>query len=151
MKKWLLKMIDLVYEQLSEETLVDKSPLEDQDREAVAGKTALAYAVLLVDLALVDQRFSIREHAFVKSKLREVLGLSLDEVYALIDRADEIVRETDHADTYAMHLSEVLSAELREQLVVVLDELLHVDGRAGSFETGLRDRYQMLLGVRVAC
>ena len=109
----------------------------------------LAFTVLLVDLALVDNEFHDLEHRFIKTRLVDIFKISLDQAYALIEQADRIVAQNNDSDSYARYLAEVLSAESREKLVALLDELMRVDGRIDSFEVGLKQRYQRLLGVTV--
>ncbi len=140
MKIW-HTILDMVRTNLPEHS----RPEDGEDHSAIE----LAYAVLMIDLALVDNNFNKNEHEFVKVTLGKLFNLSLDEVYKLMDDAQQIVTENHDADDFACHLKNSLHAEKREELVGILDNLLAVDGRRNSFEIDLRDRYQMLLGVRV--
>jgi len=124
-------------------------PQDHGDKKENSHSIELAYAVLMIDLALVDNDFNKKEHAFVKTTLCELFELSLDQVYELMDEAQQIVTVNHDADDFAYHLKNTLHAETREELVAILDNLLSLDDRQDSFELDLRNRYQMLLGVRV--
>lgn len=109
----------------------------------------LAYAVVLVDLAFVDDDFTIVEHEFIKTRLQGLFSLELDETYDLIREAQDIIRNNDTIAIYTECLKEKLSAEEKEKLIRMLDQMIRFEGKEHGFEQTLRDRYEHMLGVRV--
>lgn len=118
-------------------------------KEVISPRMQLAHAVLLIDLALVDNDFGDDEHEFIKHRLCNILKVDLDSAYHLIAKAEEVLAEGRSIDALGKQLQKELGAQEREDIVHSLDRLIEVDGSAVSFELKLRERYAQLLGVRV--
>lgn len=126
-----------------------ESSAVEAEKEAISSKVQLAHAVLLLDLALVDNEFGDDEHEFIKHRLCNILKVDLDSAYHLIAKAEELVGEDRNIDAFGKRLQDELGAREREDIVHSLDRLIEVDGSAVSFELKLRERYAQILGVRV--
>lgn len=109
-----------------------------------------AMAVVMVDIALVDNDFSYAEHGFILSKLSDKFGLDKDRRYALIQEAEAIVHESKDIDSYGKVLRDLISCDERESIIHTLDQLSYIDNERSTYETKLRQRYERLLAVRVA-
>ena len=127
-----------------EEEMLKEALSEDNPDEF---KLPLAYAFLLVDLALVDHQFHKREYAIIFKKLEQILGLSEEEIRNLIDHASSLIGAQRSSSAYAEYLREKLSSEKRQELMGVIEEMIAADGREEGFELYLRERYSELLGL----
>lgn len=139
----LTKVISLLKKRLVKETPLSEEALERQNK--IIG----ALAVVLVDIAMVDNEFGYEEHDFIKEYFTNEYGLSKTEIYDLIGKSKEILAAAQDIDHYGKVLSDELSVDDREALMVTIDELLHSDSEKDRFEEMLRARYEKLLGVRV--
>ncbi|OVE82026.1 hypothetical protein BVY03_01900 [bacterium K02(2017)] len=108
-----------------------------------------AVAVMLMDLAHVDDEFKIDEINYIKSNLCRIFGITLDHAYRLIDQAQVIVNKNTQQDEIVKKLKSKFSSSQREELIKSMGELYSLDDRKDYFEAKLIQRYERLLGVRV--
>ena len=107
----------------------------------------LAWTVLLVDMASIDNDFSPRESYFIKQKLKEHLGVGYDEAVALVERASKLVQSDKSLDGFGKYLRDHLSLSKRKELLAVMDELIDEDQVDHPFEADLRKRFIKRLGL----
>mgnify|MGYP002713332325 CR=1 FL=1 len=122
----------------------------DSDVDEQQNRKGVAIAVLLVDIALVDNEFDPKEHEWVIKLLMSFLSLSRDRAYELLDKATDIVETNRDPEAYAVYLRDTIPATERESIVELLDEIVKADHDKDHFELRLRERYQELLGVKVS-
>ena len=106
----------------------------------------LAYTVLLVDVACIDNDFSPRESYFIKQALKEHLGVSYDQAVDLVEEATKLVESDEDVESFGAYLRDHLSLARRKELSKVLDVLIDEDRVDHPFEEHLRGRYLSLLG-----
>lgn len=133
---------------LLKKLLVKEAPVSEEALER-QNKIISALAVVLVDIALVDNEFGYDEHDFILTYFTREYGLSKTEIYGLIEKAKEVIASEKDIDNYGRVLHDELSIEERESLMAAIDELLHSDSEKDRYEELLRARYEKLLGVRV--
>lgn len=106
----------------------------------------LAWAVLLVDMASIDNDFSPRESYFIKQQLKEHLGVSYDQAVELVKEATKLVEKGNVAE-FGEYLREHVSEGKRKELLSVLDSLIAEDHIHHPFEKDLRERFVKRLGL----
>jgi len=110
-------------------------------------KAELAYAIILLDLALIDDDFDQREQGLIYAKLKEAFGLRPEKVEELIKKAKAIVSGTGEIESFAEYIGVNFSREKREEVIGALDAVLLADEIEHPFEIDLRNRYAKILGV----
>lgn len=109
-------------------------------------KIDIAYTILLVNLACIDNDFSPRESYYIKHALREHLDVSYDESVALVKRAKKIIDEKDiNLDNFGRYLRKHLTKSKRDELLETMDTLIDEDRLKHPLEKHLRERYRKLL------
>ncbi len=130
--------------------------LEKQMPNRRGGKSALpkkdlevALSVLLVELAGCDQNFDIQEYNIIQNGLRRVFGTSKAEVTALINQANQTLKNLRGTSRFAGMLKENLDPAQRQVIMEVIEDVISADGVEDGFETYLRHKFADLLGVEL--
>lgn len=130
--------------------LIQKEVRSGKNRPIIAKHDLeLALTVLLVDLAGCDQRFDIQEYNVIQNGLRRVFGTSKTEVTALINQANQTLKNLRGSGRFASTLKESLDANQRQTIMEVIEDVISADGVEDGFETYLRHKFADLLGVPV--
>ncbi|QFI37927.1 TerB family tellurite resistance protein [Moritella marina ATCC 15381] len=111
----------------------------------------MSLAVILVDLACIDNDFCDDEHKYIKNKLCSYFKITLDESYVLIEKATNIAEHNLSQDSFAEYLKQNISAEAREDMLKIMNEIVWADSEFVSFEKRLKTRFAKILGVREDC
>ncbi len=130
-------------------TLKNDKLIETELKKENLKRYQQALAVVLVDIALVDNEFDYAEHAFIFNALAEQFNLTKDQLYKLIEEAESLVNESNDIDSYGTILRDLISSEECESVMHTLDQLAKIDNNRSHYESKLRQRYEKLLGVRV--
>ena len=109
----------------------------------------LALAVLLVDLASVDQNFDMREYNTIAAGLARIFGTNLHEVQSLVNQANLVLKNLRGTSRFAELLRDNLSVEERQDVMKIIDEVISADGIEDGFETYLRHKFSDLLQVKI--
>lgn len=107
----------------------------------------LAWAVLLVDMASIDNDFSPRESYFIKQKMTDHLGVTYEQAVELVNEAEKLVQRSESVREFGDYLRAHLSQSKRKELLSVLDELISEDKVKHPFERDLRKRMAKRLGI----
>jgi uncharacterized tellurite resistance protein B-like protein len=107
----------------------------------------LAMTVLLVDLAACDQHFDIQEYNIIQNGLRRVFGTSKAEVTALINQANQTLKNLRGSGRFASMLKENLDQTQRAAVMEVIEDVISADGVEDGFEIYLRHKFADLLGI----
>ena len=117
------------------------------DDEDAGYDTQLAYAVLLVDLAMIDQRVDQREYQVIAQSLIRLLKIHPKEVAVLVERAKKELAAFRGSTGFGEQLGQVLSIEERQALLKAIEEIIIADGVVDGFEVYLHQRFAKLLNV----
>lgn len=109
----------------------------------------LALTVLLVDLAGCDQNFDMQEYNIIQNGLRRVFGTNKTEVTALVNQANQTLKNLRGAGRFAGLLKDSLDQAEREVIMEVIEDVISADGVEDGFETYLRHKFADLLGVQL--
>ncbi|MDX5297334.1 MAG: TerB family tellurite resistance protein [Gammaproteobacteria bacterium] len=112
-----------------------------------APRIQLAVAVILVDLAEVDNAFVKEERDYILLRLRTVFRLSEADCRALMARARDIVQACEVQDSLAAGLRIDMPVEQRQAILEYMDQVMVADHIALDLERRLSERYRRLLGV----
>ena len=117
--------------------------------EEVADDHALARAaaVVLLEMAALDERADPRELETVQRAMAEAFNLDGAELEALISEADTLQGRAVSLHEYTRDLRTGLDTEAREELVGWLWRVAWADGRVDRYEEQLLRRLVDLLGV----
>ena len=128
------------------------SSLSPEDRELLKGLESevtpsepLAYAVLLVDLATVDQKFDKREHAIISGTLKELFNSTPREADDLIAEARHVLAAFRDSVSFVSKIKEEYSSDERAQLYAIIEKVIGADLKENSYETLLREKFRKLL------
>lgn len=117
-----------------------KSKLQKRELE-------FALTVLLVDLASCDQNFEMREYTIIQNGLKRVFGTSKDEVSALINQANNTLKNLRGSSRFAIQLKEQLTLDQRLAIMDVVNDVISADGVEDGFETYLKHKFSDLLDI----
>ena len=106
-----------------------------------------ALAVLLVDLASCDQNFEPPEYHIIQNGMRRVFGTTKDQVSALINQANQTLKNLRGSGRFATQLKDALTLEQRQIIMQVIEDVIAADGKEDGFETYLRAKFSDLLGL----
>lgn len=109
----------------------------------------LALSVLLVDLAGCDQTFDVQEYNLIQTGMRRVFGTTKTEVTALINQANQTLKNLRGTSRFAAMLKENLEPQERKIIMEVIEDVISADGTEDGFETYLRHKFADLLGVEL--
>jgi uncharacterized tellurite resistance protein B-like protein len=106
-----------------------------------------AAAVLMIEMALVDQGSSQAEFAIIHQAMQAAFGLQPAELDELIEQAHRTQRESASLHAFTSELRGGLQPEQRAELVEWLWRVAYADGRLDHHEEHLVRRVADLLGV----
>jgi len=109
--------------------------------------TSQAIAVLLAEVAMIDQNFDEQEYGFIFTHLEKHFELTQKEVKGLIEYGSSLISNLQSTELFSKHLKENLSLEDRNKLMNVLESLIQADGVEHGFEIYLKERLQTTLEV----
>lgn len=107
----------------------------------------LAAAALLVHAASVDSHFDDTERATILALIEERLGLSAEEAQSLVHAAEDAVGRSVQILGFTRAVKDRFSYEERVELIEMLWEVVHADGRVDEFESQLMRRIGGLIYV----
>ncbi len=108
----------------------------------------LALTVLLVDLACCDQNFDQQEYQIIISGLQRIFGTGKHEIQALVNQANIALANLRGVGRFAGLLNESLSDEQKQQVMDIIDEIIHIDGEVDGFEVYLHHKLATMLGMQ---
>ena len=109
----------------------------------------LALSVLLVELAGSDQTFDVQEYNIIQNGMRRVFGTTKAEVTALINQANQTLKNLRGTSRFGNLLKENLDPQQRLVIMEVIEDVIAADGVEDGFETYLRHKFADLLGVEL--
>ncbi len=123
-------------------------PGDDKSRQARRDEAVrLATAVLMVEVARADNRFSDVEAQHIESLVRARFGLSADDAAALTARADATADDLVSLHEFTHLLHESLGDSEKAEIVASLWRVAYADGELDKFEDALVLRISDLLYV----
>jgi len=108
-------------------------------------ETELAFAVLLVDMAMIDQEFEPREYEYIFGIFEKHFGLSRDEITSLIKHASSLIGQQRGSHSFALQLQENLDKEERQKMIEMLRGLVQADDKEDGFEVYLMQKFEKIL------
>ena len=124
----------------------------DQDDLLLAGLSvgdkmdeALAYAVLLTQLAMCDGKFDQAEHSVISNSIAKLFPEHVDDSATLIQTAKHMLTAFRGVNSYVDRIKEEYSIEERERLYDLIEGVINADGHEDQMETYLRDKFKQLL------
>ncbi|MCB0328125.1 MAG: TerB family tellurite resistance protein [Bdellovibrionales bacterium] len=132
-----------------QEVAIDKA---HKERKRYTGNVAkrdieLAVTVLLVDLASSDQDFDPAEYQVIVRGLMRMFGTPKHEVSALVNQAQNVLRNMRGIGRFGATLKDNLSLDERETVMDVIEEVIAADGVEDDYEIFLRQKLKGLLGL----
>lgn len=115
--------------------------------EAVTEDPNLATAALLVEAALMDERFAESERQQIAALLQTRFGLGEAEADALIDKAMEQVQGANQLFGFTRTVNEHFEHEDRVALMEMLWQVAYADGELDHYEANLMRRIAGLIHV----
>lgn len=115
--------------------------------ETVTEDPNLATAALLVEAALMDERFAESERQQIAALLQTRFGLGEADADALIDRAMEQVHGANQLFGFTRTVNEHFEHEDRVALMEMLWQVAYADGELDHYEANLMRRIAGLIHV----
>jgi uncharacterized tellurite resistance protein B-like protein len=117
------------------------------NRRTEAPDPLVASCAILLEMAESDQDFTGEERRLIESLLQEKLGLSGEEVKALMVQTEkERARATD-LFPFTHAIAESYTPEQKRTLLVMVWRVIFADGRLNPYEDQLAHRLQRMLAV----
>ncbi|MCB0339034.1 MAG: TerB family tellurite resistance protein [Bdellovibrionales bacterium] len=107
----------------------------------------LAVAILLVDLATIDQNFEMQEYNVIVDGLRRLFGTTPRDVSALINQAQLVIANLRGTAKFAELLKEELTHAEKTSVLSVINEVIDADGERDGFELYLLNKFTDILGL----
>ena len=105
----------------------------------------IALAVILMDLAIVDNEINDEEILYIKHQLMNHFSVTLKECEELLGSARKVVSDNELQDDFAITLSEILSVEEKGNVIAFMKVLMQADNATRDTEVKLLDRYVDIL------
>ncbi len=112
-----------------------------------AEERQVAVAALLVEAAVMDERFEAGERAKIVELLKSTFGLGEEETGRLIEEAEREVHDSSHLFRFTRVVNQRFSQEDRVELMEMLWEVVYADGELHDYEAGLMRRIAGLIHV----
>ena len=109
----------------------------------------LAVAVLLVDLAMIDQEFDSREYKYISATFKELYGLQDEDIANLIKQSKNYLAQMRGTSTFASYLKDNVPEEQRVQIGKAISGIIKVDGVEDGFEIYFKNKISALLEVPI--
>ena len=137
-------------EEIKKKVNAHKERVEDQQllADLLSNDSVLpeqAYAMLLVDISMIDQEFHVRERDFVFDLFSRTFGFSEQEIAELVGHAELNIENLRSSIGFAEFLKETLTPEDRDALLTALQGLVHADGVEEDLEVYLKNKFTSLL------
>lgn len=107
----------------------------------------LAAAALMVEAALMNDVFDVKERSKIRQLLMDRFELGHDEAEALIDLAEQRVADSNQLFGFTRVIKDHYSNDERISLLEMLWEVVYVDGELHDHEASLMRRVTGLLHV----
>ena len=108
----------------------------------------LAVAILLVDLASIDQNFDMEEFSVIRDGLNRIFGTTGDEVSKLVNQATLVLRNLRGTSKFAEVLRDSLSNEDKKEIINLIDQVIAADSKMDDYEVYLKHKFADLLGLK---
>ena len=108
-----------------------------------------ALALILVDLAMIDDEFDSEEQVLIRDFLCSMFHLSEHQAHELIGKANKRLAKGIETAKLQSLLKKNFTYQERAIIVAKMEEILEIDGVVHPFEVDLRARYAELLGVPI--
>jgi uncharacterized tellurite resistance protein B-like protein len=115
--------------------------------EPGADELHMAVAALLIEAARMDDNFDAAERASIERLLAERFDLPADAVRALIQAAEERLRNTAQYFPFTREITQRLSTEQRAAIIEMLWEVAYTDGVLDPHEDALLRQIAGLIHV----
>ena len=149
MKDLIRSVIDSIFVQESQNQAARAlAPQREQKRDMSAEeRLKLAYAIVLVDFATIDNHLDAREYRVLAEKLPKLLGVSQKELPKLISKARSWLDSHAAEGSFVERILGMLPPSERDALYAVVRELVDADGKIGEAESDLLHHYERLLKI----
>jgi uncharacterized tellurite resistance protein B-like protein len=107
----------------------------------------LAVAALLIEAARMDDNFDAAERATIERLLAERFDLEPEAVGALVETAEQRVRDTAQYFPFTREITRRMSTEQRVKIIEMLWEVAYADGALDPHEDALLRRIAGLIHV----
>ena len=130
------------------EALLGKRSSADMTSPSVSPKdTQLAAAVLMMEVARMDERVDPQERERIAELLAWKFKIGETDAAALLSEAEAITDGPAHWHRFAATLRDGMEASERLQIVDLLWDVVYTDGRLHHLETSLMRRVTSLLSI----
>lgn len=149
MKDLIRSVIDSIFIQESQQQAARAlAPKREVKRDMSAEeRLKLAYAIVLVDFATIDNHLDAREYRVLSEKLPKLLGVKEKELPKLISKARTWLDTHSAEGSFVEKILGMLPAAERDALYAVVRELVDSDGKIGEEESELLHHYERLLKI----
>ena len=111
--------------------------------------TELAIAILLVDIAMIDQEFDSREYSFIVNKFQSIFEISQEDVKKLITQAKNYLGQMRGLSGVTEQLKESLTEEELAKLGQTISGLIKADDNEDGFEIYLKNKLSKTLDIPI--
>ncbi|HMO19069.1 MAG TPA: TerB family tellurite resistance protein [Oligoflexia bacterium] len=147
MKNILTAIGDLIYNYLNTPDRQEQKKLFDSFSISDEIPLPKAYAMLLVDVALIDNKFDKKEYDYIFNYFRTKFHMEEHEIRELISMCNALISNMRSTEAFAEFLSKELDLEERRRLLNTLTGLIKSDGIEDGFELYLKSRFSKLLDL----
>ncbi|RMD86622.1 MAG: hypothetical protein D6808_02930 [Candidatus Dadabacteria bacterium] len=106
-----------------------------------------AAAVLLVDLASIDQNFDMVEYQAIVNGLNRIFGTTHEEVQEMVNRANRVLKQLRGTSRFGELLRKNLPETERKAIMDLINEVIMADGKEDGYEIYLREKFKEMLGL----
>ena len=117
---------------------------EDGSR-AAGHDVRIATCALFLELARIDEAFTASEARAILSIMQDRYGLSREDADALIQAADDELKESVDLWQFARQINENYSTEEKIDIIETLWRIVYVDGKLDPYENHLMHKLEQLL------
>jgi uncharacterized tellurite resistance protein B-like protein len=114
-------------------------------REGCGHDVRVAVCALLLEMAQIDKQFTKEELKTILDLLMDRYDLSRDEANAIIEEADQELKDSLDAWQFARLINEAYTPEEKMAIVETLWQVVFVDGKMDQHENYLMHKFSNLL------
>ena len=120
---------------------------EFPDPLTVPAQAKMAACAILLEMACIDGEFAHKELKELALSLQKTFDLSKDQLYGLVELADQELKRSEDIGQFAALVNEHFSAAQKEQLLVLVWQVVMADGKLEKkeerFAKQIMNRLQM--------
>ena len=107
----------------------------------------LAYMVVLVSMATIDNQFDPKEFSFIFTEMEKRFNLSRDQIERTIKQVELMIATAGGTQFIFEHIRKNFSEADRSQLLEMVQGLVRADNLIDGFESYLTETYRKQLGL----